>query len=204
METQMDKVSYIIGRQIGGDFMNQGIAINPEIFTSALHSAMKGEESVISGDETQAIMTAFQMEMQEKAQAQMAAMGEMALKQGEDYLAKNKEAEGVQVTASGLQYKVLENGTGNTPTAESTVEVHYEGKLLDGSIFDSSYQRGETTSFPVNGVIPGWTEALQLMKEGDVWEVTIPSSLAYGANGAGQAIGPHATLIFKVELVSIK
>lgn len=204
METQMDKVSYIIGRQIGGDFMNQGISINHEVFATALHSAMTGEESAISQDETQAIMTAFQMEMQEKTQAQMSAMGEISLKEGAEYLAKNKDAEGVQVTASGLQYKVLENGSGNTPSAESTVEVHYEGKLLDGSIFDSSYQRNETTSFPVNGVIPGWTEALQLMKEGDVWEVTIPSDLAYGANGAGQAIGPNATLIFKVELVSIK
>ncbi|MCK5883102.1 MAG: FKBP-type peptidyl-prolyl cis-trans isomerase [Bacteriovoracaceae bacterium] len=204
METQMDKVSYIIGRQIGGDFMNQGISINHEVFATALHSAMTGEESAISQDETQAIMTAFQMEMQEKTQAQMSAMGEISLKEGAEYLAKNKDAEGVQVTASGLQYKVLENGAGNTPSAESTVEVHYEGKLLDGSIFDSSYQRNETTSFPVNGVIPGWTEALQLMKEGDVWEVTIPSDLAYGANGAGQAIGPNATLIFKVELVSIK
>lgn len=200
----MDKVSYIIGRQIGGDFMNQGIDINHEIFANALKSVMNGEDSAISQDETQAVMTQFQMEMQAKAQEQMMKVAEINQKEGEEYLAKNKEAEGVQITESGLQYKVLSSGEGNTPSAESTVEVHYEGKLIDGTIFDSSYQRGETTSFPVNGVIPGWTEALQLMKEGDTWEVTIPSNLAYGQNGAGQAIGPNATLIFKVELVSVK
>ncbi len=204
METQMEKVSYIIGRQIGSDFMAQGIEIDHKIFSDALQSALNGEASAISQEETQAVMTQFQMEMQQKAQEQMMKMAEANQKEGEDYLAKNKEVEGVQVTESGLQYKVLSSGEGKTPSAESTVEVHYEGKLIDGTIFDSSYQRGQTTSFPVNGVISGWTEALQLMKEGDCWEVTIPSNLAYGPNGAGQAIGPNATLIFKVELVNVQ
>ena len=111
--------------------------------------------------------------------------------------------EGVTVTASGLQYKVITAGSGNSPSAESEVETHYEGKLIDGTVFDSSYQRGQTTTFPVNRVIAGWTEALQLMKEGDVWELTIPSALAYGTQGAGGVIGPNATLVFKVELIKV-
>jgi FKBP-type peptidyl-prolyl cis-trans isomerase FklB len=123
---------------------------------------------------------------------------------GDAFLAENKKIEGVNVTTSGLQYRVLETGTGATPEATSTVETNYEGTLINGTVFDSSYQRGESVSFPVNGVIPGWTEALQLMKEGDVWELVIPSELAYGAQGAGGVIEPYATLKFKIELIKVK
>jgi len=203
METRQDKVSYIIGRQIGGDFKQQGIEINTEIFTKGLAEAYSGQESQIPDADAQAVMQAFQEEMQEKAQARADTLGAENKKTGEDYLSNNKDANDVQVTSSGLQYKVLESGSGKTPTASCTVDTHYEGRLIDGKVFDSSYQRGEAATFPVNGVIAGWTEALQLMKEGDVWELTVPSDLAYGAQGAGADIGPHSTLIFKVELKKV-
>lgn len=123
---------------------------------------------------------------------------------GSDFLLKNKKKEGVKVTKSGLQYKILEKGTGKSPKATDTVETHYEGKLISGKVFDSSYKRGQPTSFPVNRVIKGWTEALQMMKEGSKWELYIPSKLAYGERGAPPVIGPNETLIFKVELIKVK
>jgi FKBP-type peptidyl-prolyl cis-trans isomerase FklB len=203
MENHMDKVSYIIGRQIGGDFSSQGIEVTKEAFIKGFETAMTGVDSEISAEETQSIMNAFQVEMQAKAQKLAAESSLVNVKAGEEYLAANKAKDGVEVTASGLQYSVLTEGSGATPTAEQTVEVHYEGTLTDGTVFDSSYQRNQTTSFPVNGVIPGWTEALQLMKEGDVWNLTIPSNLAYGERGAGGMIGPNAVLNFKVELIKV-
>ncbi len=203
METQQDKVSYIIGRQIGTDFKTQGIEVNSNVFIESFQSALSGEESKLSAEETQAIMNTFQAEMQAKAVEQAAVAGEANQKLGTEYLEKNKATEGVITTESGLQYKVLESGNGNSPTAESQVETNYEGKLIDGTIFDSSFARGQSATFPVNGVIAGWTEALQPMKEGDVWELTVPAALAYGSQGAGAQIGPNATLIFKVELIKV-
>jgi len=203
MENQQDKISYIIGRQIGGDFKAQGIQLSHDIFTESVKSAFAGEDSLLSEEETANIMASFQQEMQAKTEETAAKAGGENIKIGAEFLATNLEKEGVKVTDSGLQYKVITSGTGATPTAESQVETHYEGTLIDGTVFDSSYQRGQTATFPVNGVIAGWTEALQLMKEGDVWELTIPAQLAYGANGAGPQIGPHSTLIFKIELVKV-
>jgi FKBP-type peptidyl-prolyl cis-trans isomerase FklB len=203
METHMEKVSYIIGRQIGGDFANQGIDVVQSAFIKGFEQSVAGVESEISPEETQQIMQAFQVEMAAKAQQMAQAAAEKNIKAGEEYLAANKAKDGVSVTDSGLQYKVINEGSGATPSAEQTVEVHYEGTLIDGTVFDSSYQRGQTASFPVNGVIAGWTEALQLMKEGDVWELTIPSHLAYGERGAGGMIGPNSVLNFKVELIKV-
>lgn len=203
METRAEKISYIIGRQIGSDFLAQGIEVCADTFSNAVKSALNGEESSLSQEETQAVMGEFQQEMQAKAQEQASKAGEANLERGKAYLESNKAQEGVQVTASGLQYKVVTSGDGATPEATSTVDVHYEGTLIDGTVFDSSYKRGQSISFPVNGVIPGWTEALQLMKEGDIWELVIPSDLAYGANGAGGQIGPNETLLFKVELIKV-
>ena len=200
MNTDQQKVSYIIGRNIGGDFRSQGLDIDLEHFLNGVRSAYNEEQSKLSPEEMQRVMTAFQQKMQEQAN-QAGSQNAVA---GEAYLAENKTKEGVQVTASGLQYRVLQSGSGKTPESTSTVETHYEGTLIDGTIFDSSYKRGETVSFPVNGVIPGWTEALLLMKEGDVWELVIPSNLAYGAQGAGGAIGPHSVLKFKIELIAVK
>lgn len=204
MESDQQKVSYIIGRQIGGDFKKQNIEISFDDFFQGVRSSFLAEPSEISEDEVTRVMNAFEEKMQ-KAHAELSsAAGEDNRKLGEAFLEKNKSAEGVTVTASGLQYKVLESGTGATPELSSTVETHYEGTLVDGTVFDSSYQRGETISFPLNGVIPGWTEALQLMKEGDVWELAIPSELAYGSQGAGGVIGPDSTLKFKIELIKVK
>ncbi|MBL6991222.1 MAG: FKBP-type peptidyl-prolyl cis-trans isomerase [Bacteriovoracaceae bacterium] len=204
METNQEKVSYLIGRQIGEDFKTQGIALQVDMFTDGLRSAFLGEASKLSNDEAKTVMEGFQQKMQEQAQAAAGALGEVNLKEGAEFLAKNREVEGVVELTSGLQYKVIKEGSGNTPSATSTVETHYEGTLINGTIFDSSYKRGQTATFPVNGVIPGWTEALQLMKEGAVWELCIPSGLAYGANGAGADIGPNATLLFKIELIAVK
>ena len=142
--------------------------------------------------------------MMAKQQEMAKKLGEKNKAEGEAFLAENKKKEGVITLPSGLQYKVIKAGTGKKPKATDTVTVHYQGTLIDGKEFDSSYRRGQPVTFPVNGVIPGWTEALQLMEEGAKWQIFIPSSLAYGDRGAGRDIGPHATLIFEIELVSIQ
>src|SRR5690606_9682743 len=156
-----------------------------------------------SQEEIQSTMMQLQMQMQEKQQANAGPAGEQNQQEGEAFLKANKEKEGIKTLASGLQYQVLESGSGKTPSASSQVTTHYEGTLINGTVFDSSYERGEPATFPVNGVIAGWTEALQLMKEGDKWRLFIPSNLAYGPRGAGADIGPNATLIFDVELLSV-
>ena len=143
-------------------------------------------------------------EMMAQMETKQKAAGEKNLKDGEAYLAANTKKEGVKATKSGLQYKVLKEGKGKTPKATDSVKVHYHGTLIDGSVFDSSVERGEPISFPVGGVIAGWTEALQLMKEGDKWQLVIPSKLAYGEQGPGGKIGPNSTLIFDVELLAVE
>ncbi|MGV3538679.1 MAG: FKBP-type peptidyl-prolyl cis-trans isomerase [Rufibacter sp.] len=197
------KVSYIIGRDMAGNFKKQGIEIEPEALLAGLREALGGTPSQLSQDEVQSAMMQLQMQMQEQQQANAGATGEQNKKEGEAFLAENKGKEGVKSLPSGLQYQVLESGSGKTPSKSSQVTTHYHGTLIDGTVFDSSYQRGEPATFPVNGVIAGWTEALQLMKEGDKWRLFIPSNLAYGARGAGADIGPNATLIFDVELLQV-
>jgi FKBP-type peptidyl-prolyl cis-trans isomerase FklB len=204
MESDQQKVSYIIGRQIGGDFKKQNIEICFDEFFQGVRSSFLARPSEINDEEVTRVMDAFQNKMKAAQEESSSEAGKVNKKLGEDFLAENKKIEGVNVTATGLQYRILKTGTGATPELTSTVETHYEGTLIDGTVFDSSYKRGETISFPVNGVIPGWTEALQLMKEGDVWELAIPSDLAYGAQGAGGKIEPHATLKFKIELIKVK
>lgn len=203
MNNDLHDMSYVLGQQIGNDLKNQEIDIDFDTFFLSIKDAYSGKENKFTAEENHLIMAKLQNSLQDKAMARAAMAGENNLSQGITYLAENKEKEGVITTESGLQYKIIQTGNGNSPKVDSTVETHYEGKLLDGTIFDSSYQRGETTRFPVNQVIAGWTEALQLMKEGDVWELTIPAALAYGSQGAGGLIGPQATLIFKVELVKV-
>ncbi len=203
MNTEQDKISYIIGRQIGADFKKQGMDINFDHFAQGVKTAYLGEDSLLSEEETTTVMTAFQAKMQEQMMKMQNEIGETNLSEGVSFLEENKKREGVEVTASGLQYMKLESGSGKTPTLEDQVEVHYEGTLIDGTVFDSSYQRGESITLPVGGVIAGWTEALQLMKEGDVFELAIPSALAYGSQGAGGVIAPNATLKFKVELIKV-
>jgi FKBP-type peptidyl-prolyl cis-trans isomerase FklB len=149
-------------------------------------------------------MNTFKEEMTKKQEEAMKKAAEKNKKDGAAFLAENKKKEGVVTLPSGLQYKIITQGTGNTPKATDTVTVNYRGSLVDGTEFDSSYKRGQPATFPVNGVIKGWTEALQLMKEGAKWQLFIPSDLAYGEKGAGNVIGPNATLIFDVELISAK
>ncbi|MEJ8802013.1 FKBP-type peptidyl-prolyl cis-trans isomerase [Pontibacter sp. H249] len=195
-----EKISYIIGRDMAANLKKQGIEVEADAFMKGFKEVQQGTPSSLSQSDVQQAMTALQQEMAEK---QNAAGGENK-KAGEDFLAENKNKEGVKTLSSGLQYMVLKEGTGKSPSASDTVTTHYHGTLIDGTTFDSSYERGQPATFPVNGVIAGWTEALQLMKEGAKWRLFIPSGLAYGAQGAGDVIGPNSTLIFDVELLSVK
>lgn len=195
-----EKISYIIGRDMAANLKKQGIEVEADAFLKGLKDVQAGNPSSLSQQEVQEAMMALQQEM---AQKQNAA-GTANKKAGEDFLAENKGKEGVQTLPSGLQYMVIKEGTGKSPSASDTVTTHYHGTLIDGTTFDSSYDRGQPATFPVNGVIAGWTEALQKMKEGAKWRLFIPSELAYGAQGAGDAIAPHSTLIFDVELLQVK
>jgi len=193
LKNQKEKVSYIIGMDIGGNLKKQSIDIDPNILAKGIQDALGGAKSLLTDQEMQETMVAFQKELMEKHK-----------KQGEDFLAENKKKEGVKTLPSGLQYKVIKAGTGKKPKLDDTVTANYRGTLIDGMEFDSSYKRGQPGTFRVSGVIPGWTEALQLMEEGAKWQLYVPSNLAYGQRGAGKVIGPNTALIFEIELVSIQ
>ncbi len=204
LKDQKDKVSYSIGMEIGKNLKKQSFDLNQDLFLKGVKDAFSGEKPLMTDEEIMQTMTAFQKEMMAKQQETTKKLGEKNKQEGEAFLAENKKKEGVITLPSGLQYKVIKAGTDKKPKASDTVKVHYKGTLIDGKEFDSSYRRGEPVSFPVSGVIPGWTEALQLMGEGAKWQVFIPSNLAYGERGTGREIGPNATLIFEVELISIQ
>jgi FKBP-type peptidyl-prolyl cis-trans isomerase FklB len=203
-KTKKEKVSYSIGVNIGKNMKMQGLDLDQGLLTQGIKDGLNNSKTAISEKDMEATMTAFQQEMTSKMQTKQKADGEKNTKEGEAFLAANKGKDGVITLPSGLQYKILKSGDGPKPTKEQTVKCHYRGTLIDGTEFDSSYKRGEPTEFPVGQVIKGWTEALQLMSVGSKWQLFIPSDLAYGPNGAGQMIGPNATLIFEVELLSIK
>lgn len=211
LDTREAKISYSIGVNIGNDikrsFERQGVEVTPAILAKGIKDALSDSEKLMSDEEMMQLLTAFQQEMREKMAAQSAKKNESSdanKAAGEAFLAKNRSREGVVSLPSGLQYEVIQAGTGKSPSATDTVEVHYKGTLIDGKEFDSSYKRGQPATFPVNGVIKGWTEALQLMKEGAKWKLYIPSDLAYGSRGAGSDIGPNSTLVFEVELLQVK
>ncbi len=200
-----DKKSYALGATLGQSMKQQGLDLNLDVFFKGMKDAFTGGEMMMSQKEVQDAMTAFQSEMMAKTQEKNKIAGEKNKKEGEAFLAENKTKPGVVTTPSGLQYKVITEGKETRkPKEDETVTVNYRGTLLDGTEFDSSYKRGTPATFPVKGVIRGWVEALQLMTVGSKWQLFIPSSLAYGENGAGPQIGPNSTLIFEVELVSIK
>jgi FKBP-type peptidyl-prolyl cis-trans isomerase FklB len=203
LKTKKDKVSYAIGVNVGKGMQQQSVDIDPDIFAKGLKDAMTGAKMAMPDEEMHQVMTAFQKELAEKQAVKMKALAEKNKKEGEAFLAANKKKEGVKTLSSGLQYKIIKEGTGQTPKSTDTVTTNYRGTLIDGTEFDSSYRRGQPAKFPVNGVIAGWTEALQLMKIGSTLQLFIPSNLAYGERGAGNIIGPNATLIFDVELISI-
>lgn len=201
--TKVDSVSYSIGLDIGQNLKKQEIEITPEVLLKGMKDAI-ADTSMLTDDQIRTVMMNFQKDMTEKRQNQNKILGEKNKSEADAFFASNKTKEGVITLESGLQYKVLKSGTGKSPKLSSTVEAHYAGRLLDGTEFDNSYKRGTPFTTSVTGVIPGWTEILQLMKEGDQWEVYIPSQLAYGERGSGQLIGPNSALIFVIELISVK
>ncbi|TWT74485.1 Peptidyl-prolyl cis-trans isomerase Mip precursor [Posidoniimonas polymericola] len=196
-------VSYVIGLYMGRDLMQKQVPVDPKSLIAGIQDALSKAKPRMTDEQARDVMTQFEQLMNEKAQAQMANEATQNKEEGAAFLTENGKKDGVKTTDSGLQYRVLEEGEGASPTASSTVSCHYEGTLIDGTVFDSSYKRGEPAQFPVNGVISGWTEMLQMMKEGGKVEVFIPSNLAYGDRGAPPVIGPGATLVFKIELLKV-
>jgi len=205
LTTTKEKASYAIGMNLGGGLHRQNIDVDSAALVQGLKDTLSGNKTLLTEEEARAALMQLQSEMQAKMQAKQAAEGEANKKEGDAFLAANKTKEGVVTLPSGLQYKILTPGTGPKPTATDSVVCNYKGTLINGTEFDSSYKRGEPATFPVTGVIKGWTEALQLMPVGSKWQLFIPSDLAYGPRGTpGGPIGPNATLIFEVELISIK
>lgn len=197
LKTDPEKNGYSVGYDVGRSIKRQIMGVDTDSVARGLKDGVNGAAPVLPDAEMQQRFAAVRQESAQK-------ILEKNKQDGEAYLAKNKGAKGVKTTASGLQYKVITAGKGKQPTADDTVTVNYRGTLIDGTEFDSSYKRNQPATFPVKGVIPGWTEALQLMKEGSKWMLVIPSSLAYAERGAGNMIGPNSTLVFEVELLSIK
>ncbi|MGB3976807.1 MAG: FKBP-type peptidyl-prolyl cis-trans isomerase [bacterium] len=198
-----DKQSYGIGLDVGKNFLDSSIEIDIESFFQGFRDAYTNQNRKLTEEELTQVLEEFSKELAEKRMEKQRKAAEDNKAAGKAFLDENAKKEGVKVTESGLQYKVIQEGTGKNPTAEDQVQVHYRGTLIDGTEFDSSYSRGEPAVFGVKQVIPGWTEAIMLMKEGSKYNVVIPSDLAYGVNGAGGVIAPNSTLVFDIELIKI-
>jgi FKBP-type peptidyl-prolyl cis-trans isomerase FklB len=196
--------SYGIGMNIGRGMRSDGMQIEVDAFIQGLRDGLAGTPSKYPEEQIRTALESLRQQMMAKQQQQASVAGDKNKREGEAFLANNKTVQGVTTLPSGLQYQVIQAGTGASPKGSDTVRVHYQGTLLDGKVFDSSIKRGEPAEFPVDGVIPGWTEALQRMKVGDKWRIFIPSALAYGERGAGNVIGPNAVLVFEVELLGVK
>ena len=203
LKTDKDKFSYALGMNFGEGFRKQGLEIDPAVFAKALAESFSGGKTAMTDEQMKTLLTAAAQDFRKKQEAQQAEKGAAAQKEGEAFLAANKAKDGVVTLPSGLQYKILNPGTGEKPTLDDTVICNYKGTLINGTEFDASTKHGGPATFPVKGVIPGWTEALQLMPVGSKWQLFVPSTLAYGPQGPAD-IGPNATLIFEVELVSIQ
>jgi len=205
LKTDKDKESYAVGLNIGHSMKKDDLEIDPDVLARGIKDAYADKKPLMTDEEVQAALTQLKTDLQKHQQEKYQAALDKNKKEGDAFLEANKAKPGVVTLPSGLQYKVLQEGTGPKPAATDTVECNYKGTLLDGTEFDSSYKRGQTAKFPVNQVIKGWTEALQLMPVGSKWELFIPPSLGYGERGTGNGpIGPNATLVFEVELVSIQ
>ncbi len=200
----LDRISYALGLSMGNNFRSSGIkTINVQDFADGVAAVFEGAQPKMTYDEAKLEIKNFFEAMEAEQRAAAAKMGEVNEAAGKKFLEENGKRVEVNVTPSGLQYEVIKEGTGKQPAASDSVTVHYTGKLIDGTVFDSSVERGEPATFGVTQVIPGWVEALQMMKEGAKWRLFIPSQLAYGPNGAGNIIGPNSTLIFDVELIKV-
>lgn len=204
LSNETDRISYTLGADMGSNFRNNKIDINADVLYQGLKDGMAGGDLKLTKEQMEQTLTNFQNQLQQSRQAAFTALSEKNLKEGEAFLAKNKTADGVTALPNGLQYRVIKAGTGDMPKAGDMVTVNYEGRFVDGTVFDSSFKRGRPATFPVSGVIPGWQEALKMMKKGGSWEVFIPASLGYGKQGIGGVIGPNETLIFKVDLLDVK
>jgi FKBP-type peptidyl-prolyl cis-trans isomerase FklB len=204
LKTQTQKFSYALGMNLGNTLHHQSVEVDPQALTQGLKDALSGGKTLLTEDEARSAIIKVQNELRAKQMAEQKAASAKNQQEGEAFLAANKTKPGVVTLQSGLQYKILKEGTGPKPSRTDKVTVNYRGTLIDGTEFDSSYKRGEPATFPVNGVIEGWTEALQLMPVGSKWQLFIPSILAYGERGSPPKIGPETTLIFEVELLSIE
>jgi FKBP-type peptidyl-prolyl cis-trans isomerase FklB len=204
LTTQKEKFSYAVGMNLGMNFQRQAVPIDPDLLARGLKDSLAGKKPLLTEDEAKAVLMEVQNEFHKRQQELAQQQAEANKKEGPAFLAANKTKDGVVTLPSGLQYKILHAGTGPKPAATDTVNVNYRGTLINGTEFDSSYKRGQPATFPVNGVIKGWTEALQLMPVGSKWQLFVPSDLAYGDHAASALITPNSTLIFEVELLSIK
>ena len=201
----MDKLSYALGHNIAHQLIGMGLqkSLNIDDYAAAIADVMQGRQPKMSHEEAHEVLEHFFNELEERQQQEATERGKAAKGEGEAFLAENKKRAGITVTASGLQYEVVKQGTGRQPKASDTVRCHYEGTLIDGTVFDSSYRRNQPAEFGLRQVIAGWTEGVQLMKEGSIFKFYIPYNLAYGERGAGADIPPYAALIFTVELIKV-
>lgn len=204
LATDKDKLSYSIGVDLGKNFKNQGIEVNPETLAKGMQDGMSSDHVQLSDEQMKDVLSKFQKELMAKRSAEFSKKAEENKTKGQSFLSSNKSKAGVVVLPSGLQYKIVQEGNGTKPGKADTVTVEYTGTLIDGTVFDSTEKSGKPATFQVSQVIPGWTEALQLMSPGSTWEVYVPSDLAYGSRSVGGPIGPNETLIFKIHLISVK
>ena len=204
LKTDKEKVSYAIGLSIGKSMKKDSVDVDTAILARGVRDALTGGKTLLTDDEAKAAMMSLQAGLRKKQEAMLGVLGETNKHEGDAFLAANKTQDGVTTLPDGLQYKILRAGDGPRPTPNDSVVCNYRGTLLNNKEFDSSYKRGQPATFPVSGVIKGWTEALQLMPVGSKWQLFVPPDLAYGQKGAGAEIGPNSTLIFEVELISIQ
>jgi FKBP-type peptidyl-prolyl cis-trans isomerase FklB len=203
MKGENDRVSYSVGYQVGGDFKRQGVELNPDLLVKGIQDALAESKPLMTPEEMRKTLVDLKKKIVADQRKQQEEQGQKNLAEGKAFLAKNAKKKGVKTLPSGLQYKVIEKGNGTSPKKTDSVTVNYRGTLIDGTEFDSSYKRGKPATFRVDGVIAGWTEALQLMKPGAKWQLFIPAKLAYGGRAAGPRLGPNSTLIFEVELIKV-